>query len=192
MSKTKIAILAALFVVLAVLVIIFFTGGEGESLKHLSETPPTKLQPSETTPVGPRTVTLFFLSEDDALFHPEEREIPAGPSVADEIERTVTELIKGSDKDLIAPLPAETEVRQAFVTKEGVAYVDFTKAIVDAFTYGSSSEIAAIYAVVNTVAFNFKPVKKVCILVEGTEKETLGGHIDLSWPFVPQFSLIAR
>jgi spore germination protein GerM len=192
MSKTKIAILAVLSVVLAVLVIMFFTGGEGESLKHLSEAPSAKPLAQETVPAPPKTVTLFFLSEDDALLHPEEREIPEGPTVADEIERTVIELIKGPEGGLIGPLPPETEIRQAFVTKEGLAYVDFTKAVADAFAYGSSSEMAAVYAVVNTVAFNFKQVKKVCILIEGLERETLGGHIDLSRPFVPQYSLIAR
>ncbi len=60
------------------------------------------------------------------------------------------------------------------------------------YSYGSSSEMSAVYTLVNTLAFNFKTVKKVALLVEGGERETLGGHIDLSKPFVPQYSLIAK
>ncbi len=70
--------------------------------------------------------------------------------------------------------------------------MDLSKAVQDDFTYGSSSEIGAIYSLVNMLAFNFKAVKKVSILIDGGERETLGGHIDLSRPLVPQFSLIAR
>jgi spore germination protein GerM len=79
-----------------------------------------------------------------------------------------------------------------FITKEGVAYVDFGREIMDKFSYGSSSELSAIYAVVDTLTFNFKSVKKVAILVEGAEKETLGGHVDLKQPFLPDYSIVAK
>jgi len=46
--------------------------------------------------------------------------------------------------------------------------------------------------VVNTLVYNFKPVKKVVLLVEGAERETLGGHVDLSRAFFPDYSLVAR
>jgi spore germination protein GerM len=137
-------------------------------------------------------VTLFFLSDDDDLLHGESREIVAGPSAAAEAERALAELVKGSAKSLVSPLPAETRVRQVFITKEGVAYVDFGREIMDKFSYGSSSELSAVYAVVNTLAFNFKSVKKVAILVEGAERETLGGHVDLTQPFLPDYSIVAK
>ena len=57
---------------------------------------------------------------------------------------------------------------------------------------GSSEELAAVYSVVNTLAYNFKPIKKVFILVEGGERETLGGHVNLGEAFLPQFSLDAQ
>ena len=101
---------------------------------------------------GTRKITLFFLSEDDDLLHAEEREVPAGPSLTDDLETAVVELIKGSAKDLVAPFPAETKVRQVFVTKDGTAYVDFTRRFAENFAYGASSEMAAVYALVNTVA----------------------------------------
>jgi spore germination protein GerM len=191
-NKTFI-VLGFLAVVLVGLVIIFFTGGEKEKIRHQTEVNPAKpLAPAAGESAERKTVTLFFLSDDDDLLHREEREIPAGPSVGGEALRALQELVKGSTHDLVPPLPAETKIRQVFVSKEGVAYVDFSRDIVEKFSYGSTSELAAVFAVVDTLAFNFKAVKKVAFLVEGTEKETLGGHIDLSRPFLPDFSLVAK
>ena len=185
-------VLGTLLVILAVLVIIFFTGGERERERRLAGVNVSKPQPPAAKSEEMKTVTLFFLSDDDDLLHRETREIAAGPTVAEEAERALAELVKGSSKDLISPLPAETKVRQVFVTKDGVAYVDFGREIMEKFSYGSSSELAAVFAVVDTLAFNFKTIKKVSILVEGVEKETLGGHIDLTQPFLPDYSIVAK
>jgi spore germination protein GerM len=192
-SKWKPAIiLGGLSVVLIVLLYIFFTGGEKESIKRAAGVAVPKAQPSAAETAARKTVSLFFLSEGDDLLHGESRDIVAGPSDAAEAERVLAELVKGSEKNLISALPAETRVRQVFVTKEGVAYVDFGREIMEKFSYGSTSELAAVYSVVDTLAFNFKSIKKVAILVEGAERETLGGHIDLTRPFAPDFSLLAK
>jgi len=185
-------LLGGLLVVLAALVIVFFTGGERAKVRRRAEVAVPKPQPQAAEPAERRTVILFFLSDADDLLHRESREIAAGPSVSEEAERALAELIKGSDRGLVSPLPAEARVRQVFVTKEGVAYVDFGREIVDKFSYGSSSELAAVFAVVDTLAFNFKAIKKVAILVEGAEKETLGGHVDLTQPFSPDYSIVAK
>jgi len=184
--------LGTLLVILAVLAIIFFTGGERERVRRLAGLNVPKPQPPAVKSEEMKTVTLFFLSDDDDLLHRETREIAAGPTAAEEAERALAELVKGSSKGLISPLPAETKVRQVFVTKDGVAYVDFGREIMEKFSYGSSSELAAVFAVVDTLAFNFKTIKKVSILVEGVEKETLGGHIDLTQPFLPDYSIVAK
>jgi spore germination protein GerM len=192
MTAKKWLVLAGLVIILAVLVLILFNGGEKEKIKHETELSSPKAPSTPRETAGTRMITLFFLSEDDDLLHPEEREVPAGPTLTDDLETTVVELIKGSAKDLIPPFPPETKVRQIFVTKDGVAYVDLTKEVMENFAYGSSSEMAAVYALVDTLAVNFKNVKKVSLLIEGGERETLGGHIDLSRPLLPQYSLIAK
>jgi spore germination protein GerM len=181
-----------LLVVLLVLVIVFFTGGEREKIRHAPDSASAKSRPAAAEPAAKRTVTLFFLSDDDELLHGESRDIVAGPTAAAEAEATLAELLKGSTADLIAPLPGETRLRQVFVGADGVATVDFSKDIMEKYSYGSTSELAAVYAVVDTLAYNFKAIKKVSIVVEGAERETLGGHIDLTRPFLPDYSLVAK
>jgi germination protein M len=179
-------------IVVLVLAVILFRGEGGEKVKSAVVMSPAESPPEPAPAREAKTVRLFFLSEDDSLLHPEQREILAGPSIVEEAEQAVEELIRGSDKGYISPLPPETRLRQLFITKDGVAYVDLSREIMEKHPSGSSAELATVYSIVNTLAYNFKPIKKVFILVEGSEKETLGGHINLSQPFVPLYSLNAK
>jgi germination protein M len=179
-------------IVVLVLAVILFRGEGGEKVKSAVVMSPAESPPEPAPAREAKTVSLFFLSEDDSLLHPEQREILAGPSIVEEAEQAVEELIRGSDKGYISPLPPETKLRQLFITKDGVAYVDLSREIMEKHPSGSSAELATVYSIVNTLVYNFKPIKKVFILVEGSEKETLGGHINLSQPFVPLYSLNAQ
>lgn len=184
-------ILGVLGLVLLALVIIFFAGGGGEKVKRFVDANVPKAPGEPAAQTATRVVTLFFLADDD-LLHKETREILAGPTDADEAERALAELIRGSEEGLSSPLPAGTKVRQVFIGKDGLATVDFSREIAENASYGSTSELAAVYAVVDTLVSNFKPVKKVAILVEGAERETLGGHVDLTRAFFPDYSLVAK
>jgi spore germination protein GerM len=191
-KKPKVLLLAALAVIFVVLVVVYFSGGGGEKIRHETEpSGPGGLSADGEAPTT-RTITLFFLSEDDDLLHAEKREVPAGRSVAEDVETAVGELLKGSSGDLVSPFPPETKVRQVFLDEDGTAFVDFSREFAENAAFGASSEMAAVYAVVNTVAVNLKSVKRVSILIEGGERETLGGHIDLSRPLLPQYSLVAK
>ena len=66
--------LGTLLVILAVLAIIFFTGGERERVRRLAGLNVPKPQPPAVKSEEMKTVTLFFLSDDDDLLH---RETPA-------------------------------------------------------------------------------------------------------------------
>ena len=176
---------------LIVLTILFFTTGEGEKIKK--EEP--GISPEESTQLSTerptQKITLFFLSEDDALLHAEEREIPATSSVVEAARRAINELLQGSQEGLISPFPSQVQLRELFISEEGIAYVDFSREISEAQPYGATSEMLAIYSIVNTLTYNFKEIKKVFLLVEGRERETLSGHVDLSRPFLPMSDLIA-
>jgi len=185
-------VLGVLSVVLVVLAIIFFTGGGREKVERFIDANVPKIPAVSEEPAATKTVTLFFLDDDDDFLHRETRQVAAGPTAAEEAERALAELIEGSEKGLLSPLPPQTKVRQVFIGKDGVATVDFSRDVAEKFAYGSTMELAAVYAVVNTLAFNFKAVKKVVILIEGAEKDTLGGHVDLTRAFLPDYSLVAR
>jgi germination protein M len=197
MKKRKISpsqwtLLGLSLVAVLVLAALLFRGEGGEKIKSGIAPPPVETSPEPASSRPTKTINLFFPSEDDSLLHPEPREILAGPSIGEEAQQAVQELIRGSGKGYISPLPPETKLRQLFVTKDGVAYVDLSREVMEKHPSGSSAELATVYSIVNTLAYNFKPIKKVFLLVEGSEKETLGGHLNLSEPFVPLLSLNAQ
>jgi spore germination protein GerM len=191
MAKSRTPLILGLAALLVGLIILFILGISPERIARQTETP--------ETPVGvnasdkeTKTVTLFFLREEDDLFVSETRAIPVAATVAQEAESVLNELIKGSANGAPSAVPVETKVGQVFVTKEGVAYADFSKELSAAHPSGSDAEKATVFAIVNSLAYNFKTIKKVFILVDGEERETLNGHITLNRAFAPDFSLVAK
>ncbi len=74
METKKYVILGALFAVLIILIVLLFTGGIEKKTKLSLPSIPESKTSSEVIP-EPKTITLFFLSEEDGLLHGEEREI---------------------------------------------------------------------------------------------------------------------
>jgi len=193
LERPQVITLAALFIVIIVLAVAFFLGGREESIPLSSSTLKEVVAPLPVPSSSEkRTVVLFFASEEDGLLHPEERVIEAGPTPSREAGRILEELIQGSRSGFLSTLPPETKVRQVYLTKEGIAYADFSKELSVRHPSGSTAEMSTVYAVVNSLAYNFKDIKRVLILIEGTEKETLNGHVRLDLPLEPNFSLAVQ
>ena len=189
MDIKKIIILSALLLSLLIIMIFFFRSGSQEKIKKTPDIIAAETEDQSPQEPEIKNVKLFFLSERDSLLHPEEREILSSLSIVDQMRQTIEELLKGSHNGAVSPFPADTKLRELFITPEGIAYVDFSRDIQDKHLSGSSAEIATVYSVVNSLVHNFKLIKKVFILIDGGEVETLGGHIDLSRPFLPRFDL---
>lgn len=189
--ETKHAVFfAVLFVILIVLLIVFISGG-GEKIQ---EPPPQKQEASEDIPSEPRKtrkVKLFFLSENDNRLHAHEREIWADVSEIIQVRQTLQELLSGPDGEGLTPFPPGTELREIYITKQGIAYVDFSRELESEHPSGSAAEIATVFSVVNTLSENFDSIRRVFILINGGERETLAGHIDLRRPLLPRTDLIA-
>ena len=199
MSRPRLVLLAVSVVVLGLLVFWFLRSGSREKIR-----PPSPAVPSETNGAAsgdaaapslsgpPRLATLFFAREEDDRLVGEEREIPSDPSPVREARAIIAELIKGPVDGGLRTLPEGTTLGQAFLTKDGTAYVDFSRDIVARHPSGSSAELATVYAVVDSLAYNIKAVKRVFILIDGEERETFNGHVRLDRPFRPDFDLIAK
>lgn len=128
-------------------------------------------------------VSLYFASPDDEHLVVESREIYRTSSRIDQIKQAVIALMEGPTKDLDPVIPDGTVLREVYLDKNGIAYVDFSIELVKNHPGGSSGEIMTIYGIVNTLCANFSEVKNVQILVEGKEIETIAGHLDTRYPF---------
>jgi Sporulation and spore germination len=137
---------------------------------------------SEAAPL--RKVKLLFPSAtQDGLLEPEERDIHVSDLPSAEAKQIMGELITGSRQGRLPALPPKTQLRELFITDEGLAVVDITREARDSHPGGLTQEVTSIYAIVNSLTQNVKGIESVQIVIEGAEAETLAGHIDLTRPF---------
>jgi hypothetical protein len=137
-----------------------------------------------------RRVKLFFPSPvQDGLLEPEERDIHASSQIVDEAKQIIAELIRGSKEGRGAALPVETKLRGLFIGAGALAVVDLTREATDHHPGGLTQEVSSVYAIVNSLTENISAIEKVQILIDGSEAETLAGHIDISQPFLQDLSM---
>ena len=135
-------------------------------------------------------VKLFFTNSDSAVLIPEERSIIYNEELISQAKEVLRELIQGPQEKLVPTIPKDTQLRDLFISKEGVAYADFSAELASAHPGGTTAEIATIYSIVDTLTLNFPEIKKVQILVNDQSVETLKGHVDLSRPLMQDLSLV--
>ena len=133
---------------------------------------------------------LYFLDEHHRFLKAEERPLARQDSVVERAKSIVNALIQGPEGELLPTVPAEARLLSLFVTENGIAYVDFDRAISDKHPGGSLSELFTIFSVVNTLALNIPEVEAVKILIEGREAKTLAGHVDIRFSFRPDILMI--
>lgn len=125
-------------------------------------------------------VKLYFSDSQAMYLVLEKRKIPQAPSLA---RQAVIELIKGPENsDLYPTIPEGTQVNELYIAGD-IAYIDLSEEIFKNHPGGSSGELMTVYSIVNTLT-EISQIKGVQILVEGNEKKSLIGHIDISMPLL--------
>jgi spore germination protein GerM len=102
----------------------------------------------------------------------------------------VKALIKGPQISLARTIAADTELRAIYIISDGVCYVDLSQAVGKDHPGGCNSELLTIYSVVNSLILNVPEIKRVKLLIDGEEVQTLAGHIDLEFPLEANMLLI--
>lgn len=133
---------------------------------------------------GPHiAAVLYFVSEDGALLEGTSMDVPLSDSPAAQARALVeAQLAAEPPAPLTRAVPAGVTVRGVFLTGRDDAYVDLDSTFVSALPGGSHNELLAAYAIVSVLTTNLTPVRRVQILIDGREVETLAGHVDLREP----------
>jgi spore germination protein GerM len=129
-----------------------------------------------------KVVTLFFSEEEGEYLVEERREILKTGNVEEEAKETVVELNKGPKGKLIPALPSHTRLLTLRMDENGVAKVNFDRTLSKEHPGGSSAEMLTLYSIVNSLTINFPQIKRVQILIDGKEAESIAGHISLKQP----------
>jgi spore germination protein GerM len=133
---------------------------------------------------------LFFPSLSERKLVAENRPVEWAPAAADRVRQVLLALAEGPRQGLGHPLSLSINVRAVFLTSEGTAYVDLSSDLPSSISPGIETESLCVYAIVDSITTNIPSVKRVKILIQGQEAETLEGHADLTDAIVPDPTLI--
>jgi spore germination protein GerM len=140
---------------------------------------------------GPNeTAVLFFPSLSARKLVAESRPVKWAPAAPDRVRQVLLALAEGPREPLGHPLAASTNVRAVFLTLQGTAYVDLSNDLLRNISPGIETEFLSVYSIVNSITTNIPSVKRVKILIQGQEVDTLEGHADLTDAIVPDPTLI--
>ena len=94
------------------------------------------------------------------------------------------------DPSLAPAWPAGTDVNALFIGDDGRAWVDMALEGVRLEWPDTRSELLAVYSVVNSLTLNIPAVKKVKLLVNGTDAPSLGGHVSLRYFYTTEMTMV--
>ncbi|MCL4813965.1 MAG: GerMN domain-containing protein [Vicinamibacteraceae bacterium] len=125
---------------------------------------------------------LYYVSEDGLRLVAVERDVPFGADTAEQARRLLEAQLLAAPEPYAQAIPEGTTLRALFLTEGGDAYADFTGELRSRHPGGSLDELFSVYAIVNAVTVNLPAIKRVQILIEGKEVDTMAGHVDLRQP----------
>lgn len=150
-----------------------------------------------------REIMVLFPSASDEQLHAEKRTILWTASVEDRARQILSELVvgpqggpqggsetEGGAKDRLLPaMPSGVKLREFFLLGDGTGFADLSREILA--VRGAAGERIALQAIVLTLRVNCPEIRRVMVLVDGQDVESLAGHIDLRYPLEPDLSLLA-
>ncbi|MGD9136829.1 MAG: GerMN domain-containing protein [Desulfobacterales bacterium] len=148
------------------------------------------LQTIGSAPSKKSVAHLYFADEDYYYLMSEQRVVTHSDDALDYARSIVEALLKGPQKTLVRTIAADTQLRAIYLVPDGICYVDFSQAVRENHPGGCNSELLTIYSVVNSLILNVPEVKRVKLLIDGNEVQTLAGHIDLVYPLEANMLLI--
>jgi hypothetical protein len=136
-------------------------------------------------------VTLFFSDPNERFLVPEKRFITKEKEPEAQAREMIQALIAGSKTGLVNTFPEKAELQGVKREGEDILSVNFRESLVANHPGGSAAEMATVYSLTNTLTTNLPAIKRIRILIDGKERESLKGHIGLRNPFMMNRELIA-
>ncbi|HTP05922.1 MAG TPA: GerMN domain-containing protein [Nitrospirota bacterium] len=137
----------------------------------------------------PLTVVLYFPL--DGMLASGSAAVKRQPDAQSQAREILTVML-GDQRAGQAALLKDVKLRELYLDASGTAYVDLATVQQKEIRASARDELTALYAVVNTLLQNIEEIKRVRVLLDGREAQTLAGHIDLSRVFSKRMDLVKQ
>lgn len=125
---------------------------------------------------------LYFADDQGSYLKALAKPFPSNLNAHELGCKILEELLAGpADSIMVSTFPADTRLLALFVSEDGKAWVDLGLRAGQLKNVDTVSELLAVYSVVNSLTLNIPGVKQVKLLVNGSDVETLGGHVSLKY-----------
>jgi hypothetical protein len=161
----------------------------------LRPAPPPEVQHVEPPASGAlETVTLYVVYDDRGELRAQSASVPLASERQQRAERLLRALLNVyAAANSPHRLAAGAELRSVFLVDTDSAVVDVNAAFVARQISGVLAEELTLTSLVETLAANLPGLARVKILVDGKERDTLAGHLDLTEFYdVPLVAELAR
>lgn len=128
-------------------------------------------------------VAVYFSDQNERFLVAEKRFVPKAKDAREQAEEIVKALLDGSKTGLVNSFPPGVALNSVKISDE-TAIVDLGKKLQELHPGGTASEMASIYSLTNSLIANIPAVKRVKLIVDGAEIESIKGHIDTRQSFV--------
>jgi hypothetical protein len=132
---------------------------------------------------------IYFSDPQERFLMPEKRFVYNENDSALQAKGIAKALLEGSKAGLVNTFPGGVSLRDVKIDSDGTALVSFSKNLTKLHPGGSTAEMATIYSLTNSITENVSTVKKVKILVDGSELPSIKGHISTKKAFAPNREL---
>jgi hypothetical protein len=152
--------------------------------KHANVSPPViaDTQPIAPPSAGPtEQVTLYVAYDDTGSLRAQAASIPLPAGRQERAEELLRALLGiYLAKSSSHPLGAGSEIRNVYLVDPGLAVIDVNSAFSDLHRSGVLVEELTVTSLIETLSANIPGVTRIKILVDGAQRDTLAGHIDLT------------
>ena len=129
--------------------------------------------------------TLFYATTDGLALIAVRRDVPLAADPLAQGRVILGQQLQPAPSPFVSVIPPGTTLEGFYVTERGDAFVDLSHQASSAHPGGSFLELLTVQAIVQSVTSSLPSVRRVQILIEGREVETLAGHVDLRRPIAP-------
>jgi spore germination protein GerM len=134
--------------------------------------------------------TLFYATTDGLALTAVRRDVPLAADPLAQGRVILNQQLEPAPSPFVSVIPPGTTLRGFYLTDGGDAFVDLSREAITAHPGGSFLELLTVQALVQSVTSSLPSARRVQILVEGEEVETLAGHVDLRRPIAPDPSVV--
>ncbi len=174
-----------LLIMLALLLIAIF--GMGFYALHLRNvTVANQQHVADSQPVAPpvsgppQRVTLFVADDTDGSLNKREISIALPQERGQRAHEILHHLLQVyQERSSPHPLAEGADVKDVFLVNNTTAVVDTTAAFANGHPPGIMVEELTLASIAQTLTANFPGITQIKVLVDGRERETLAGHVDL-------------